>query len=103
MSFNNSTSYIPPNLTFAGTTPLYMAYNGQLQNWSEVPATSNVNINGFNISNINELDSNEILTGSLTALDTLTGNLIVQNLTDTSGNIKISKEDDQAINYLQAI
>jgi len=103
MSFNNSTSYIPPNLTFAGTTPLYMAYNGQLKNWSEVPASSNVDINGFNISNINELDSNEILTGSLTALDTLTGNLIVQNLTDTSGNIKILNEDDQAINYLQAI
>jgi len=103
MSFNNSTSYIPPNLTFAGTTPLYMAYNGQLQNWSEVPATSNVNINDFNISNVNILDAIEVMAGSIVSVGLTSGSITVTNLTDLSGNIKILNEDDQAPNYLQAI
>jgi hypothetical protein len=111
---------VVPCITFAGTTQLYNSSGGGggSLDWSNNPAISNVNIDGFNISNINELDSVEILTGTITAmhaiasnidvsnitaLDAFCGNLTVQNLTDLSGNIKILNEDDQAINYMQAI
>jgi len=103
MSNNNSSSYFPPCVTTAGRTPLYMTASGQLKNWSEVPANSNVNINNYDISNVNILDSTEILTGTITSLNSINGNLTVTNLTDLSGNIKILNEDNQAPNYLQAI
>jgi hypothetical protein len=103
MSNNNSSSYFPPCVTTAGRTALFMTAGGQLQNWSQIPATSNVNINNYDISNINILDSTEILTGMITSLNSINGNLTVQNLTAESGNIKILNEDDQAINYMQAI
>ena len=115
-------SYIVPCITYAGNTQLYSSNGGGggggSADWSNNPAISNVNIDGFNMSNINELDSVEILTGTITAmhaiasnidasvitaLDVFSGNLTVQNLTDLSGNIKILNEDNQAINYLQAI
>lgn len=103
MSNNNTSSYFPPCVTTAGRTPLFMAAGGTLQNWSEIPATSNVNINNYDIANVNILDSTEILTGTITSLNSINGNLTVQNLTSESGNIKILNEDDQAPNYLQAI
>jgi hypothetical protein len=80
-----------------------MAYNGQLKNWSEVPATSNVNINDFDISNVNVLDAIEVMAGSVVSVGLTSGNITVTNLTDLSGNIKILNEDDQAPNYMQAI
>ena len=114
-----SFSGIVPCITYAGNTPLYSSSGGGgSADWSNNPAISNVNIDGFNMSNINELDAIEILTGTITAmhaiasnidvsnitaLDGFFGNLTVQNLTDLSGNIKILNEDDQAINYMQAI
>ena len=103
MSNNNSSSYFPPCVTTAGRTALFMTAGGQLQNWSQIPATSNVNINNYDVSNVNILDSTEILTGTITSLNSINSNLTVQNLTDLSGNIKILNEDDQAPNYLQAI
>jgi hypothetical protein len=114
-----SFSGLVPCITYAGNRPLFSpSGSGGGADWSTNEAISNVDVNGFNMSNINELDSVEILTGTLTSLnivsanvdvlninavDLFCGNITVRNLTDTSGNIKILNEDNQQPNYLQAI
>jgi hypothetical protein len=71
-------SYLLPSNTYAGTTPLFSG--GNPSTWSTYEAISNVNINEYNLSNIDILDAIEIM-----AVSTFSSNILVENI--NAGNI----------------
>ena len=72
------TSYLVPSNTYAGKTALFGSSDPIT--WSTFEAISNVNINEYNLSNIDVLDALEIM-----AVSTISSNILVENI--NAGNI----------------
>ena len=70
MSQNSNKSFIPPNITYAGTIPLFGGSGGNASQWANFPAISDVDLDGKNIDNAEEITSNFLI-----AVTTTTKNL----------------------------
>jgi len=81
-------SYLVPNITYAGTTPLFgSGGGGDPADWSLYPALTTVDINNNNLLNVNEIQAVQTLTGSLTTFDTISSNIISDSLINSANII----------------
>jgi hypothetical protein len=84
MSFQNSSSFIPPNITYAGTEPLFGG-GGVSNQWSLYQAISDVDIDNFNINNVNTIDDAIQISAGVIISPTITTETI--NIKNTNDNI----------------
>lgn len=85
MSFQNSSSFIPPNITFAGKEPLFGGGGGNPTQWSLYPAISDVDMDNFDINNVSNIDNAVQISAGVIISPTITTETI--NIKNTNDNV----------------